>query len=157
MDAKQLYIRYQEHFYTHIAGWGGFREYPRGIDRAMDIDSGPIVFGMGVAATGIGLGAARLFGDRRAYISIMRTATSVGLPPLSWGKRRHILAPLLGEAILFHGVTARMWSANSVQTLIQSEAPFPLGALILTTLLLALLVFTAIKLKRTASLLWDNR
>src|SRR5690606_13488013 len=73
-EAHELYERYRRHFYKSIAGWGGFREYSTGIERAMNVDSGPIVFEMGVAASGLGLGAARMARDGLAYVSISRTA-----------------------------------------------------------------------------------
>ena len=136
-EARELYTRYRRHYYKHIAGWGGFREYPKGIDRAMNADSGPIVFGMGVAASGLGIGAARMFRDRRAYVSIMRTAASVGLPPLSLAGRHYLLSPLLGEAILFHGVTARRWGRPFEEAAaFDEQPPFPFGATILSLMLL---------------------
>ncbi len=145
--AFDLYTRYQRRFFTHIAGWGGFREYPPGVDGGMDVDSGPTVLGVGVAATGIGLGPARLFGDRRTYPALLRNAASVGLPSLSLSERRYLLAPLLGEAILFHGVTARRWEDGAPCPSVPDRSPpFPLGALILFLVVLGLAALPARKL-----------
>ena len=41
----------------------GFREWPVGVDRAADVDSGPIVSGIGAAASALGIAAARAMGD----------------------------------------------------------------------------------------------
>jgi hypothetical protein len=161
-EARALYSRYRSQFYTHIAGWGGFREYPHGVDGSMDVDSGPIIFGMGVAATGIGLGSARLFGDRRAYSSIMGSAASVGLPPLSFSSRKYLLAPLLGEAILFHGITARQWAGGDTRPgapppVVGDEGPpFPTGPLIVTLLIVALLARGLRRLHTTVVLLRET-
>jgi hypothetical protein len=91
-----------------VLGFGGFREWPSGRAMGMDGDSGPIVFGVGMAATGLGLGPARLFGDAETYATIRRTALTFGVP--SWlPSHGYVTSPLLGEAILFHGRTARPW------------------------------------------------
>ena len=82
---------------------------------------GPIVFDVGMAATGLGLGPARLFRDADRYATIRRTALTFGVP--SWiPLHGYVTAPLLGEAILFHGRTARPWfNADSGRT------PMPLA------------------------------
>lgn len=41
----------------------GFREWPPGVNRAGDVDSGPIVFGIGAAASALSISAARAQGD----------------------------------------------------------------------------------------------
>jgi hypothetical protein len=106
--ARAQYSHYREHMSTDVLGFGGFREWPVGRSRGMDVDSGPIVFGVGMAATGLGLGPARIFGDAARYATIRRTALTFGVPSL-FPSHGYITAPLLGEAILFHGRTARLW------------------------------------------------
>jgi hypothetical protein len=106
--AREQYGHYREHMSETVLGFGGFREWPAGRSRGMDADSGPIVFGVGVAATGLGLGPARLFGDLERYTTIRRSALTFGVP--SWiPSHGYVTAPVLGEAILFHGRTARPW------------------------------------------------
>jgi hypothetical protein len=147
-QALDLYRRYREQFTTDVAGWGGFREFPPGVERGMDVDSGPIFFGMGMAATGLGLGPARLFRDRRAYVSIQRTASSLGLPRVVSTSRSYLLSPILGEAILLHGTTARRWSGELPGGGFEDPPPFPWGALILAGLLLAWLALALRKVLR---------
>ena len=60
--AKQLYTPYVEHFWTDGA-MAGFREHPRGVNGRIDNDSGPIINGIGMAATGNGIAAVRAVGD----------------------------------------------------------------------------------------------
>ena len=45
----------------------GFREYPEGFKYRWTPDSGPILFGLGAAATGIGINAASTVGDHETY------------------------------------------------------------------------------------------
>jgi len=111
--ARAQYAYYRAHMSADVLGFGGFREWPAGrAVQVTDMDSGPIVLGVGMAATGLGLGAARLAGDADRYATIRRTALTFGVP--SWiPSHGHVMAPLLGEAILFHGRTARPWFTNA--------------------------------------------
>lgn len=55
---------YRAHFLERLPlSIAGFREWPRGVERASDIDSGPIVLGIGVAASALGISAAKAQGD----------------------------------------------------------------------------------------------
>jgi hypothetical protein len=53
------YNNYKKHFSDSVVGQKGFREWPRGVNVKADIDSGPIVFGIGAAASAFGIGAAK--------------------------------------------------------------------------------------------------
>jgi hypothetical protein len=129
--AREQYLRYREHMSADILGVGGFREWPASRARGMDVDSGPIVFGVGVAATGLGLGPAKMFGDVDRYTTIRRAALTFGVP--SWiPSHGYVTAPILGEAILFHGRTARPWFAAAPAAVAPGKsAPFPAGVLLL--------------------------
>jgi hypothetical protein len=106
-EGAQIYRTYRAEHGISFLGYRGFREWPRGHDGGSDIDAGPVIFGWGTAATGIGLGAARLYGDAAQWAGIERTADTVGLPIP--GNARYLLAPTLGQAILFAGETATFW------------------------------------------------
>lgn len=152
-EASDLYAAYRKSHRTEILGFGGFREWPRGQARASDVDSGPVVFGAGMAATGLGLGPARLFKDYRTYDVIMRSASTFGLPVVVGTERRHRLSPLLGEAILFHGGTARFWFAEPSTPAYPRERAFPTGALFFLVLALAACVLIAWRVKKLIGLL----
>lgn len=107
--AREQYQLYREQMSADVLGFGGFREWPVGREiGGMDADSGPILFGVGVAATGLGLGPAKLFGDADRYTTIRRSALTFGVPSV-FASHGYDAAPILGEAILFHGRTARLW------------------------------------------------
>ena len=57
-----------------------FREYPHGFEKSGDIDSGPIIWGAGAAATGIGLGASLANGDRETAQDIHLLANMLRWP-----------------------------------------------------------------------------
>jgi hypothetical protein len=108
-EARALYDGYRARYFRRMAGVGGFREWPPKESYGMNSDTGPILFGLGFAASGLGIGPARLFGDTEAYSAIMRSGALVGWP-IQWrGRRSYLFSPLLGEAILFNGETATPW------------------------------------------------
>lgn len=77
--AARLYRVYRARYFTDLGAVVGFREWPRGTTRPGDADSGPIVLGIGVAASGIGIGAARIIGDRSDEWRLRASAQSAGL------------------------------------------------------------------------------
>ncbi len=56
--ARALWSPFKRHFYVQVGPMAGFREWPLGEERGADVDSGPIVMGVGAAATAFGIGAA---------------------------------------------------------------------------------------------------
>lgn len=85
-----------------FAGFGGVREYAG--DGAGDVDSGPVVMGVSVSATGFALASARQLGDRARFGSLYRTASLFGVPVASRG---FVAGGPLGNAILLAMLTAR--------------------------------------------------
>lgn len=90
-----------------VAGVSGIREYPPGASGWGDVDSGPVVLGLGVSATGFGLAGARVHGDRATYVRLHRTAGLFGLPaPTRQGGRWYVLGGSIGNSILLAMMTA---------------------------------------------------
>lgn len=137
-DAAALYAAYRSERFHAPLGLGGFAEWPADHARQWDIEGGPVVLGLGVVASGMGLGPARLFGDPAAYTATLRSSLAFGVP--LGGDR--LLAPLLGEAILFSALTARPWFEPPPplpEDIAQEPPPAPLGAWLLTLLDLGLI------------------
>jgi hypothetical protein len=61
--AKTFWAPYVEQYLARHGPLVGFREWPRGIERRADADSGPIVEGVGAAASAFGIAAARAMGE----------------------------------------------------------------------------------------------
>ena len=84
-----------------VLGFGVMRERPRSAPGHGDIDSGPIVFGYGVSATGFAIAPARAFGDEGVYTTATATAALFGAPTAGpGGERSHVTGGPLGDAIL---------------------------------------------------------
>lgn len=92
---------------TSALGFGGVREYPRGVFGGLgDIDSGPVLLGVSVSATGFAIAGARLHGDRALYRSLYRTAVLFGVPVRRGRARWFVTGGPLGNAIMLAMLTA---------------------------------------------------
>jgi hypothetical protein len=94
-------------------GYGGIREYPPDVDGAGDIDSGPVVLGVSVSATGFALASAKLHNDSSMFTSLYRTADFWGVPMHRPSGMRYLSGGPLGNAILLAMTTATWkWEAR---------------------------------------------
>jgi hypothetical protein len=89
-------------------GFGAVREHPPGHGKGGDIDSGPVILGFGVSATGFALASARLHRDAARYSSMAATAFLFGLPISGGGQQRFVAGGALGDALLFALLTAEV-------------------------------------------------
>lgn len=113
--AHGWYDAYDRHFWSAGPMTAGFREYPRGHaapDWGMnDMDAGPVVNGLGVAASAFGLGAARANGrlDHAYTLTVQMLAASWILPDgmllFPRALSRTLDAPLLGEACIVYNIS----------------------------------------------------
>lgn len=69
-EAKKLWRRYKREMKITLLPFAGFREYPKKSDLGEDYDSGPIIFGAGASATGLGIIAAASMNDRVTSVQI---------------------------------------------------------------------------------------
>ncbi|MDO9017235.1 MAG: hypothetical protein Q8S73_08190 [Deltaproteobacteria bacterium] len=90
-----------------LAGFGGVLEYAPGSSGHGDIDSGPVVLGVSVSATGFALASARQLGDRDRFVALYRTASLFGVPVARGEGRGFVAGGPIGNAILLAMLTAR--------------------------------------------------
>lgn len=88
--AAEQWAAYRRGFARCAGGLCLFREYPTGLVRGPDSDSGPIVGGLGMSASAFGLAAARATGDMDSAESLRRTGELLGMPALSWWGKRYL-------------------------------------------------------------------
>jgi hypothetical protein len=110
-SAVDLYRRYRRAYWVDHTLVQGFREWPPGVDRKGDFDSGPIILGIGVAASGFGLGAAKIVGATEDYDTLARSSKIAGLPLIESidGSKTHLM-----RAIALYARTARSWRLPDV-------------------------------------------
>ncbi len=99
---KIIWERYKKSFLKDYLIVAGFREYPKGSMFIADIDSGPIINGIGASATVLGIGAANAMGDMITYYKLknMYFMAKIGLYIIA-PKKRRLMNDLLSSAIMF--------------------------------------------------------
>ncbi len=108
--SRSLYESMRESLLVRTLGFGTTREYPHGLDGLGDVDSGPVLLGQGVSATGFTLALARIHGDREAFVTTYATASFFG----GRVEGNYALGGPIGDGLLFAlstALPAATWSA----------------------------------------------
>jgi hypothetical protein len=87
-------------------GFGAIREYAPGHTGSGDVDSGPVVLGVSVSATGFALAVARATGRRDSFERLYRTTELFGAPATSGGRLRFLSGGPIGNALLLALLTS---------------------------------------------------
>lgn len=104
--SSALFNALERRQFRTVLGFGGMMEYPPGRQRGPgDIDSGPVVLGFGVSASGFALGASRAHGDRETFTALYATAHLFGAPLDEDDTRTYATGGPIGDAILFAMLT----------------------------------------------------
>ncbi|WP_394826220.1 hypothetical protein [Pendulispora albinea] len=108
--------RLAEGLFRHTTGiweFGAVEEYvdgpvePGQITRGFgDVDSGPVLFGVSVAATGFTLAPARAFGQKDVFVRLFRTTALFGIPYTSGTRGRFLTGGPIGNALLLAMLTS---------------------------------------------------
>ena len=87
-------------------GFGGIREYAPGHSGKGDVDSGPVLLGISVSATGFALAPLRAFGHRDDFTRIYRTTALFGVPFEGGASARFLTGGAIGNALLLALLTS---------------------------------------------------
>jgi hypothetical protein len=87
-------------------GFGAIREYAEGHSGKGDVDSGPVLLGVSVSATGFALAPARAHGYDGAFVRLYRTTDLFGAPVSSGGRTRFLSGGPIGNALLLALLTS---------------------------------------------------
>jgi hypothetical protein len=111
--ARQQYTLFRTWFLSAPLGLGpAVREYPVGTVGRGDADSGPLLLGIGLSATVVTVGAARVQGDERLAGALANFGEVAGLPvDTPWSRRYAFGALPIGDAFLAWSKTAAPWVA----------------------------------------------
>jgi hypothetical protein len=85
---------YRNLFLNDFAGLYGILEYPRGTNGEGDVDSGPIIMGMGGAGTIVGIRAMYENGDLEHYQALRNSAEALALPTSNKGRKKYLFGKL---------------------------------------------------------------
>ena len=92
--ARQQFEIFKEKFPDKRFALPGIREYPKGTVGFGDIDSGPVILGIGGAASIVGQRTMGLYGDWTQYIGLKNCIEAFGLGYTWNSKKRYILGIL---------------------------------------------------------------
>jgi hypothetical protein len=87
-------------------GFGAIREYAPGYRGSGDIDSGPVILGASVSATGFALAPLRAHGEREAFVRLYRTTELFGLRSDRGDRTRFSIGGPIGNALLLALLTS---------------------------------------------------
>lgn len=114
--AEEQFQLYRSQFFTTRLGLPGIREYPVGHSGSGDVDSGPVIWEIGGAASIVGQRAMLLHGETEVYVGLRNAIEAFGLP-LRLGKTKRYLAGVLPVADAFIA-----WS-NATEQSAQEQLP----------------------------------
>ncbi len=98
-QSQAWWVVYRKHFEAQRGPFVGFREWPVGVEGPTDMDSGPIIAGVGAAASAFGVAAARAQGDE-VFAAQLQAGEDVLLATGAGGAAAH---SVLAEAIRLAG------------------------------------------------------
>lgn len=75
--ARALYAKYVQSHWVDLGQVAGFAEWPPGMPAKQDADSGPVVMGIGLVATGMGVGTVQAMGDRERQERLTRQLSMI--------------------------------------------------------------------------------
>jgi hypothetical protein len=124
--AKVLYAKFAQKFWLDRGLMAGFAEWPDGATKFEDMDSGPVVQGIGMSATGFGVGAARVAADKdrlgrmgrqmAGMKATMQALKALTPPDQQSGPMkaltiddRYVTGFLYGDVSLFYSITWMPW------------------------------------------------
>jgi hypothetical protein len=121
--AQELYRLYTSSFWLDRGIAAGFGEWPHGAAKGEDLDSGPIVMGIGMTANGFGIGATKAMKDDTRFVRLveqlgsmqalerqLRALNPLAVKPTPTSKfikksDRYYTGFLFGDACLFYSIT----------------------------------------------------
>lgn len=92
--AVEQFKKYHELFKHSILGFPSIREYPKGKSGRGDVDSGPVIFGMGFSGTIVAIGTLKSFGEYKTANLLSNTIETFGLARTKKQKKRYIFGKL---------------------------------------------------------------
>ena len=92
--AKTQFQRYQEIFLAERLGLPGIREYPAGYAGEEDIDSGPVIWKIGGAASIVGQRTMALYGESTTAVGLRNSIEAFGVGNTTDGKKAYLFGVL---------------------------------------------------------------
>ena len=105
--SAELYRGVKRTCYRREAGFGLCKESANSPLLGGTVDSGPVIMGFGLTATGFMVAGTRLHHDQDAYEALARSLTLIGAPVEEDGRRNYVNGGPIGNALLLAMFTAQ--------------------------------------------------
>ena len=112
--ALEQYDLAKKYLIRDVMGVSAAREFPEGAEANGDIDSGPVIFGLGLSASGFAIPAAVINGDTNTAQRLLNAATLAGLPVLHDDELQYQSMPLVGQCVVLYGKTEMLKRTSDV-------------------------------------------
>ena len=110
--AEEQYKLAREQFVRVGLGLAAVREFPPGTTTRADIDSGPVLFGLGPSASGFAIATAALMNDDETALALLRAVALLGQPTLLDDGLQYQAMPTVGQAVILFGKTILLQPRN---------------------------------------------
>ena len=140
---KSQYALYRKNWIVRVWGVTGVREWWPGKEGKMDCDTGLVVGGIGMAASGFGIAATKANGDAENFQKLVREAELLSLPMWNTaGEINYFFGKvLLADVLLLWGKTLRPWDGRAgATTASKTHTGFGFWAAFSVLMLICLLV-----------------
>jgi len=92
--ARQQFNIYKSKFLTTRFGLPAIRQFPMGEEGGSDIDSGPVIFGIGGAASIIGIRVMTIFGEDNTAVGLRNSVDAFGFAYTSHGEKNYLFGKI---------------------------------------------------------------
>jgi hypothetical protein len=135
--AKEQYKLYKANFVTTTFGLPSISEYPKGQGGKADIDSGPVVFGVGFSGTIVSIGTFAKLGDLALAQQQYQTINAFGFGYTSKNEKKYLFGLMpIADAFIAWGRATELNCKNSVeQSSITWRVKFHVISMIVLTIL----------------------
>lgn len=103
--AVEQYSLGKRSFIRGTLGLTAAREFSDGVEGQGDVDSGPILLGLGPFASGSAIAAAAVMDDCETANQLARASVLAGAPVLKNGELQYTLIPTVGQSVILWGKT----------------------------------------------------
>lgn len=141
--AQQQFQQYQKYFMTTTFGLPSIREYPKGKSGLGDIDSGPVVLGVGFSATITSIGTLGVIGNRDIAQQQFQTIAAFGLSSTNNKSKKFLLGKMpIADAFIAWGRASGLQTKSTSNENKQWKSKFQLISLITLALLFLIYIIT---------------
>ena len=125
--AKSQFINYKENFLDERLGLPGIREHAKGLAGDGDIDSGPVIWEIGGAASIVGQRTMATYSEWNVYLGLRNSIEAFGAAYIWNGKKKYVFGqmPMADAFIAWSNVAAK---ESTIKTTSNWRWKFQLGS-----------------------------